>query len=154
MPEILADLPLSITQIADNKFMMVGQGKNRKSMGYVGNIVQLLTQTLDFGSGIHLFNYADKPDMTVKELIETIRSELGMADKPLMKLPYSIGMVGGYTFDVLSRLTGRKFPISSIRIKKFCATTTVSTKVLDSLNFNAPFTLEEGLKLMIRSMVD
>jgi hypothetical protein len=69
-----------------------------------------------------------------------------------MKLPYSIGMVGGYTFDVLSRLTGKKFSISSIRIKKFCATTTVSTHAQDAINFKAPFTLEEGLKLMIRSM--
>jgi nucleoside-diphosphate-sugar epimerase len=120
-----------ISQIAGNKFMMVGQGKNSKSMGYIGNIVEFLIRALDFGSGIHLFNYADKPDMPVKELVETVRSELGIADKPLMKLPYSIGMVGGYTFDVLSRITGKKFPISSIRIKKFCATTSVSTHALD-----------------------
>jgi len=84
-----------ISQIASNKFMMVGQGKNCKSMGYIGNIVEFLIRALDFGSGIHLFNYADKPDMTVKELVETVRSELGIADKPLMKLPYSIGMAGG-----------------------------------------------------------
>jgi hypothetical protein len=69
-----------------------------------------------------------------------------------MKLPYSIEMVGGYTFDLLSRLTGKKFPISSIRIKKFCATTTVSTHALESINFKAPFSLQEGLKRMIRSM--
>ncbi len=133
---------------------MVGQGRNSKSMGYIGNIVEFLIRALDFGSGIHLFNYADKPDMPVKELVETVRSELGIADKPLMKLPYSIGMVGGYTFDVLSRLTGKKFPISSIRIKKFCATTTVSTNALESINFKAPFSLQEGLKRMIRSMND
>ncbi len=131
---------------------MVGQGRNSKSMGYIGNIVEFLIRALDFGSGIHLFNYADKPDMTVKELVETVRSELGIADKPLMNLPYSFGIVGGYTFDVLSRLTGKKFPISSIRIKKFCATTTVSTHALDAIHFKAPFSLQEGLKRMIRSM--
>jgi nucleoside-diphosphate-sugar epimerase len=141
-----------ISQIASNKFMLVGQGKNSKSMGYIGNIVEFLMRALDFGSGIHLFNYADKPDMTVKQLVEAVRAELGIADKPLMKLPYSIGMVGGYTFDVLSRLTGKKFPISSIRIKKFCATTTVSTTALQRINFVAPHSLKEGLNRMINSM--
>jgi nucleoside-diphosphate-sugar epimerase len=65
-----------IKQIAGNKFVMVGSGGNKKSMGYVGNIVKFLVQSADLGEGIHLFNYADKPDMTVKELVDHIRAEL------------------------------------------------------------------------------
>ncbi len=47
-----------------------------------------------FGEGKHLFNYADKPDMSVKDLVDHVRSELGMS-KSLPRLPYSLGLMGG-----------------------------------------------------------
>ncbi len=142
-----------IKQIASRRFMMVGLGKNSKSMGYVGNIVNFLALTANANHGIHIYNYADKPDMSVKELVSYIRAELAMEDAPMMKLPYTIGMVGGYAFDILSRFTGQKFPISSIRIRKFCANTTVSTSALERMKFKAPFSIQEGLKRMI-SQID
>jgi len=141
-----------INLIADKKFVMVGRGENRKSMGYIGNIVKFFAQTIDFPKGVHTFNYADKPDMTVKELVEFIRGEFGLNSRPMMRLPYSIGLIGGYTFDILSSITGKKYPISSIRIRKFCANTTVSTKALEEMGFKPSYTLREGLKRMVLSL--
>ena len=34
-----------------------------------------------------------------------------------------LGMMGGYGFDFISVLSGKKFSISSVRVQKFCATT-------------------------------
>ncbi|PIV42448.1 MAG: UDP-N-acetylglucosamine 4-epimerase, partial [Nitrospirae bacterium CG02_land_8_20_14_3_00_41_53] len=134
------------------KFVMVGRGENRKSMAYVGNIVKFLAQTIDFPEGVHIFNYADKPDMAVKELVEFIRGEFGLNSRPMIRLPYSIGLIGGYSFDILSSITGKRYPISSIRIRKFCANTTVSTKAIEEMGFKPPHTLREGLKRMVLSM--
>lgn len=140
-----------IKQIEGNKFLMVGLGDNRKSMAYVGNIANFLSKALDFGPGRHLFNFADKPDMAVKDLVQLVRTELSLT-KPLPRLPYAFGLAGGYAFDLASKLTGKKYPISSIRIRKFCANTTVSTKALESTGFKAPFSLQEGLKRMIANL--
>ena len=141
-----------IKQISGGKFFMVGDGTNKKSMGYVGNLVQFLVHAIDLSEGKHLFNYADKPDMVVAELVSHIRSELGIR-KPLPRLPYSLVLMGGYAFDVFARLTGKRFPISSIRIKKFCANTTVSTLALESIGFKPAVSLKEGLSLMMGSMI-
>ncbi len=140
-----------INQIAQRKFIMVGDGSNRKSMGYVGNIAKFLVQAMEFGAGRHIFNYADKPDMTVKELVDHVRSELHIA-RSFRSLPYSLGLMGGHAFDVLAGLSGKRFPISSIRIKKFCANTTVSTRALESIGFTPSVSLKEGLSRMILSM--
>lgn len=140
-----------IKQIASNKFMMVGLGNNCKSMAYVGNLAKFLASAIEFGQGTHTFNFATKPDMTVHELVTFVRSEIGMT-KPLTQLPYAFGLAGGFAFDVLAKLTGKKFPISSIRIRKFCANTTVSTKALDELGFDSPYSLEDGLKRMIENL--
>jgi len=31
--------------------------------------------------------------------------------------------MGGLSFDLLAKLTGKKFSVSAVRVKKFCATT-------------------------------
>lgn len=140
-----------IKQIQNNKFMMVGSGNNCKSMAYVGNVAEFLYKAVEFGPGKHLFNFANKPDMSVKQIVELIRDELAISEK-MTRLPYSVGLVGGYTFDFVSKVIGKKFPVSSIRIKKFCADTTVSTKALDQIGFKSPYSLQDGLRRMIANL--
>jgi nucleoside-diphosphate-sugar epimerase len=135
-------------QIAKGKFVMVGSGKNKKSMGYVENIAQFLVDVANLPSGQHIFNYADKPDLTVNELVEIIHKELGKSFK--FRLPYLIGLFGGIFMDIISKITGKTFPISSIRVKKFCASTEVSTEKLEEFNFTPPYSLKEALKRTIR----
>ena len=47
--------------------------------------------------------------------------------------------------DLLSKLTGKKFSVSLVRIKKFCATTQFDATKAHSCGFKAPFTMSEGL---------
>ncbi len=138
-------------QIASGKFIMIGNGKNKKSMGYVGNISAFLaSMAFRKSKNIEIFNFAGKPDLNTKEIVTIIRKEMGIKGK-MFSLPYFIGLSGGYIFDIFALLTGKKYPVSSIRIKKFTAETTVSTKNLEKIGFKNPYTLEEGLKRMIQS---
>lgn len=137
-------------QIASGKFLMVGDGKNRKSMGYVGNISAFLASLVTVKNGVEIYNFAGKPDLSSKEIVEIIQDELGKNKKIIPSVPYWLGLLGGYSFDILAKLTGKKFPVSSIRIKKFTAETTVSTDRLFESGFQEPYSLEEGLRKMIQ----
>lgn len=138
-------------QIATGTFLMVGRGKNRKSMAYVGNLVAFIFFCMERNKpGIQLFNYVDKPDLDMNELVLQAEESLNRRF-PSMRLPYWIGHLGGLCFDALSYLTGRKFPISSIRIKKFCATTQFDASLAHNSGFKAPFTLAEGLDRTLKS---
>ena len=64
---------------------------------------------------------------------------------PATHYPYWLGMLGGYGFDLLAKLTGRKLTVSSVRVKKFCATTEFDATKVYSSGFKAPYTLDEGL---------
>lgn len=139
-----------IKQIVNDRFIMVGSGNNKKSLAYIENLAEFLIETLKLPQGKHIFNYADKPDMTMNELIDTIYSELGKK-KPKINLPYSIGILGGLFFDLISKISGKTFPISAIRIKKFCASTVFPTKQLSKIGFTPPYTLKEGLKKIIKN---
>lgn len=124
---------------------MVGKGDNKKSMAYVGNIVAFVKYMIDnVKDGYNVFNYIDKTDFTMNELILHIEKVLKKRI-PKTHFPYWMGMCGGYCFDILAKITGKKLPISSVRVKKFCATTEYDATKVGQTDFKAPFTLGEGL---------
>lgn len=134
-----------LRQISQSLFMMVGNGKNRKSMAYVGNIVAFAKYLIDnVKTGYNVYNYTDEPTNTMNELVEHVEETLKRR-QPKVRLPYWVGMCGGYCFDALSFLTGKKYPISSVRMRKFCANTLFNSEKAHSSGFKAPFTLNEGL---------
>ena len=140
-----------LNQIASNRFVMVGSGKNKKSMAYVLNFTRFLTFVLKTASGKYAYNYADKPDLKIDELVKLTRNALGKNSELSFRLPYVVGLLGGYAFDFLSRVTGRAYPISSVRIKKFCANTVVNTDKLQHTGFVQSYSLTEGLIRMIKN---
>ncbi len=134
-----------LRQIAGGKFAMVGAGKNYKSMAYVGNIVEFIKFKLaNIKPGYEVYNYVDKPDLNMNQLVSEVEKSLNKKI-PSVHLPYPLGMLGGYCFDILSKVTGKKYAISSVRVKKFCATTQFDAQKVHSSGFKAPYTLSQGL---------
>lgn len=140
-----------LRQIATGNFLMVGKGRNSKSMAYVSNVAAFIKFCLENSQrGVAIYNYTDKPDLTMNELIVQVEESLTRKLPPI-RLPYWLGLIGGYCFDILTRLTGKKFPINSIRIKKFCATTQYDASKAHNTGFVAPYTLAEGLDITLKS---
>jgi nucleoside-diphosphate-sugar epimerase len=138
-----------LNQIASKKFIMVGKGQNKKSMGYVLNLTDFLMTFLNSGPGKFVYNYADKPDLSTGDLLEITHNALGKKPSINFRIPYVVGLLGGYAFDFLSIVTGKTYSVSSIRIKKFCADTRISSDKVRQMGFNAPYLLTDGLKRMI-----
>ena len=140
-----------LKQICCGRFMMIGSGRNKKSMAYVGNVVAFLCWGLDCGPGLHVYNYVDKPDFCMNSLVLNAQKALGRQEASPFKIPFCVGWLGGFTFDLLAKLTGRTFPISRIRIRKFCSQTVFSSKKLQESDFTPPFDLSEGLAVMVKN---
>ena len=134
-----------LKQISSGKFLMVGKGTNVKSMAYIGNVVAFVKYLIDnVNEGYNVYNYIDKPDTNMNDLVALVEKVLNKRI-PSIHFPYWMGMMGGYCFDFLSKITGKKFAVSSVRVKKFCAVTQFdSTKAMTS-GFKPPYTLQEGL---------
>lgn len=131
-------------QIASGKFLMVGAGKNVKSMAYVGNVAAFLAHTLTLGSGIHIYNYVDSPDMNTRDLVAHIRRSLGKSPNA-PHLPRSIAMAGGHLLDAAARISGRTFPISALRVRKFCESTQFRAERVAHTGFVPPYSLRDAL---------
>jgi len=137
-------------QISGGQFMMIGKGENKKSMAYVGNIVAFIQFLMEnYSQGYEVFNYVDKPDLTMNELVPLVSNVLGK-HIPKIHVPYVVGMCGGYCFDVLAWITRKKLSISSVRVRKFCAVTQFSASKAKASGFVPVFTLAEGLSRTLK----
>lgn len=140
-----------LRQIHSGRFMMVGSGKNRKSMAYVGNVAAFLEGAAYRVPGYRLHNYVDKPDLDMNTLVSRVKGTLTGRAAVGLRLPYPIALLLGYMADLVARLSGKSLPISSIRVKKFCATTAFATNVHSDNQFKAPFELQEALQRTIET---
>lgn len=139
-----------LRQIASGKFVMVGNGQNRKSMAYVENVAAFLQfATTSFKPGVHIYNYIDKPDSSMNTLVVTVNRMLGKSEQFGFRLPFAAGYAIGKCFDVLAALTGKKFAISSIRVKKFCSNSVFETSIAKT-GFVPPVPLSEALERTVR----
>ncbi len=138
-----------LRQIASGRFVMIGKGTNRKSMAYVENVAAFLEHMLEAKPGLHIYNYIDKPDFDMNTLVQTVREGMSKDGKTTLHLPYALGIAAGIALDGLARVTGKTFPISQIRVKKFCATTQFATSA-GATGFLPPTTLREGLQQTVR----
>lgn len=134
-----------LNNLAKGYFINVGKGTNIKSMAYVGNVVAFVKYLIDnITDGYNVFNYVDKPDLDMNHLTELVCRTLGKK-LPSVRLPYWIGMAGGYFFDAIAFIFRIKPTISSVRIKKYCSTTQYDSTKAHNTGFVPPYTLSEGL---------
>jgi len=138
-----------LRQIASGKFLMIGDGLNLKSMAYVENVASFLEYATCFKPGIHIYNYTDKPDFTMNSLVTFVNRSLGKFPENKFRLPYPIGLLIGKFYDLISNISGIKFPISAIRVKKFCANSVYESSI-ESTGFIPPVSLLDGIEKTIR----
>ena len=133
-----------LKQIADKRFIMIGDGQNIKSVAYVKNVVSFICHCINFSTGIHIYNYIDKPDITINELVRTTRKSLFNKENVGIKLPVFFGYFAGYIFDFAAKILNKKFPISSIRVKKFIKDSQFNSSLYET-NFSPKFSVENAL---------
>jgi nucleoside-diphosphate-sugar epimerase len=128
---------------------MVGHGENRKSMAYVENLAAFIEYSISFKPGVYTYNFIDKPDFTMNSLVANVSRILGRPERISVRLPFAVGYLIGKGFDLFSAITGKRFAISSIRVKKFCANSVYNTAI-DKTGFVPPVPLEQALAQTVR----
>ena len=138
-----------LKQVASGRFVMFGDGKNKKSMAYVENVAAFLEYSLSFKPGLHIYNYIDKPDFDMNSLVTEVRKTLFKKNNVGLRLPAFLGMAIGYFADFIATVTGKTLPVSRIRVKKFMGTTQFASSVSET-GFVPPVSLKDGLARTLR----
>ena len=135
-----------LNQIAFGRFIMIGSGKNKKSMAYIHNLVSFVHECIKDEKEYRIFNYVDTPDLDMNTLVECVRKTLKKKNNFRIRLPYYFGLFFAFIIDILSKILRKRFPISRIRVKKFCSSTEFTSSKNELNNFISPYSLIEGLE--------
>ena len=135
--------------ISKGYFFSIGKGLNVKSLYYVENVAAFIYHLINNPSkGKRIFNYVDYPNLNLNQTVDHIASILKV---PVRKfsLNFSLTYLLGFVLDLVSKITGIKFKLSKIRVKKYCAN---SMFLADRAfqEFNPPYSLEEGLEKTLK----
>lgn len=138
-----------IKQIDSGLYFHLGKADNIKSIAYVENLVAATLFLMErMPTGVSTYNYADEPQLTVRQTADTIAQHLGR--KIRLSVPVKIGALAGLPFDLAIKITGKNLPISSARIKKLSVSTHHSAKKLFTEGFVPQYTSSEGLSEMVQ----
>jgi len=141
-----------IRQIGKKHFVMVGDGENRKSIAYVGNVAACLRFLLEIDSQqVAIFNYADKPDLKMNELVPIVRSAFGYGENLPPRLPDFVIYPIATVLDALAAVTGKSFPVSRVRVQKFCSNSQFATDRLLQAGFVPGYELRKALVRTIKA---
>lgn len=150
-PNNFANMFTLIRQIDRGRFAFVGNGTNRKSLAYVGNLVDALMQRwpLPAVPGVRLYNYADLPDLTSREIAEAVYAGMGR-NPPRWQIPMPLARLAAAPFDLMTALTGRDLGLSSARLAKFAqAETRLAPAALAAEGYTPRVALNEAIGEMV-----
>lgn len=137
-----------IKQINSGLYFYLGKADNIKSIAYVENLVAatifLKNKMLP---GLAVYNYADEPQLTTKQIAQEIAKNLGV--KIRFTIPKALGIAMAIPFDVIIKLTGKNLPISTARVRKLGTPTHHSAAKLFAEGFKPQFSTQEGLQKMV-----
>ncbi len=146
-----ANMYALIRQIDSGRFLQIGTGQNVKSLVYVENLVDatLLAWRRSGAPPFEIVNVVDKPDLTSREIAETVHQALGRSP-PRHSIPLAVGLALGLPFDVFTLMTGVSLPVSTARIRKYAADQTkFEANKLAGLGFQSGVGIREGLRRMV-----
>ena len=139
-----------IRQIDKGLYLNLGSGDAIKSACYVKNLIDAALFCMErMKPGVSVFNYVDKPDLTVKQMVTVICDTLGRR-VPKISLPLWLGITAALPFDLVSKITNKNLAVSSARVRKIATETKFPAQSIVDCGFNAKFTVEEGLQNMVR----
>lgn len=140
-----------LRQINSGRFVMVGDGENRKSMAFIDNVAAFLAAAPGRAEGIQIYNYADKPDFDMNTLVTLIREQGGPGRGVGPRLPVWTARILGRAADFVANATGRSLPISAVRVEKFIANTEIDASRAHQTNFHPPVDLGDGLRQTLQA---
>lgn len=134
------------------KFVLPGEGDAIKSIAYVKNLSNFISfvssQKLQ---GINIYNYADKPNYSVREIIEICR-EIKCINKSFYKIPQIF--INKLIF-FSSLLNLKKLPIVGVyleRVEKINTFSEIDSSKAFKSGFIPKFSLRKGIKDTLKSI--
>jgi len=134
-----------IKALKKGAFVLPNGGNIIKGYGYIYGLVESILFTMNKSEKLIIYNYAENPLVPLKEMVSTVKEELGYK-KPTIKL--SVKTLAFVAFFVQKgfKIIGKKSDIHPVRVKKAGFPTNIKPQYLIDNNFEFKYDFKNALK--------
>jgi UDP-glucose 4-epimerase len=119
-----------IRAIDRGRFLLIGDGSNRRSMVYVGNVVDAaLSVVIGDRPGCRVYLVTDGVDYTLKEIYEILAMELGRNPRSI-SIPLTLAKIAAKVGDIGCKLSGRQMPFNTDMLEKLTGSLAFSSELI------------------------
>lgn len=134
-----------IKALEKGTFVLPNGGNIIKGYGYVYGLVESMLFTMKKTERLIVYNYAENPVLSLKEMVSIIKEELNYK-KPTVKM--SVNLLAFLAFFIQKgfQLIGKKSDIHPVRVKKAGFPTNIKPKYLIDADFEFKYDFKNALK--------
>lgn len=148
-PHNYANMYRLIESVARRRYVGVGDGSNIKSIGYVENVAAAALYLQErMEPGVEVYNYADSPHMTTRNLVTSMAKSLRVK-VPSLRIPKPLALACAFPLDVVAKATKKDLPLTAKRIAKFTDSTHHQADKILRAGFAPPYSLQAGIEKTI-----
>jgi UDP-glucose 4-epimerase len=148
-----ANLAAFVQQVVAGKPCLIGLCDAQKSVVSRTNLVAAIEFALRVpNTGCEVFNVSDRETYSLGQLADMISTLAGAP--PPRRIPRLLAGCVAFVGDAISAVTGKEFPLTSIRMKQMLATSVFPCSKLTAAGFEHPQTTRQGLAEMLEWMRD
>jgi len=154
-PRMKGNYPRLLNALRRRRFIMVGNGKNRRSLVHVQDVCRAALLAAYHPAALErIYNVTDGEIHSLQEIVEVMRNALGKSG-PNISLPANYVRRGVGWFEDVFGLFNRKLPIGRSTIDKLTEDVAVSgDRIKAELGFRPKFDLETGWNQCVQWLPD
>ncbi len=136
-----------IKSVYENKFFLIGKGKNIKSFIYIRNLVDAtLFSIKNISNNLTHYNLVDEPQITIREFADLIRKATGRKKiKRKLHIPLFLGIPIVFIIEKISIILKIKPFITRKKLKKFVSNSTIDGTAIKKNGFIQNISTEQGI---------
>lgn len=134
-----------IKALKKGTFVLPNGGDIIKGYGYVYGLVESILFTMNRKERLIIYNYAENPLVSLKEMAFIVKEELGYK-KPTVKLSVNVLMFIAFLFQNSLKIIGKKSDIHPVRVKKAGFPTNIKPQYLIDNDFQFKYDFRKALK--------
>lgn len=133
-------------QISKGRYAIIGSGKNHMNVIYIDDLIDATVSLMEHSEAWgEDYIITDNQAYTLTELSNIVAKVCGK--KPVPKIPYWFAYLSGFGFDVISKITGKEFPLNRVRVRNMVRNKVLSSrKAKQKIGYEAKHPFSEGAK--------
>ncbi|TRZ46020.1 NAD-dependent epimerase/dehydratase family protein [Robertkochia solimangrovi] len=134
-----------IKSLRKGSFILPNGGNIIKGYGYIFGLIDSIIFTMNRKDPLIVYNYAENPLVSLKEMVEIVKDELSIK-KPTLKLPvWFLSILAGFISNGY-KIVGKKTDLHPVRVRKAGFPTNIKPQFLIDNGFEFKFEFRAALR--------